>query len=129
MLPLPTGSAIGVGQNTYILNLFHPGAYNTGAQTTVGTDIGRWLGGAGTEIAAALVTNDYVSSGVIDSLGQIEAAEVGSLTATAGTAKGGVIDAFGKAETPEVPGGTFGVGNTSDGTSATTDLGGGFGNA
>ena len=52
-----------------------------------------------------------------------------SLTATAGTAKGGVIDAFGKAETPEVPGGTFGVGNTSDGTSATTDLGGGFGNA
>jgi len=128
MLPLPTGSAIGVGQNTYILNLFHPGAYNTGAQTTVGTDIGRWLGGAGTEIAAALVTNDYVSSGVIDSLGQIEAAEVGSLTATAGTAKGGVIDAFGSAETPEVPGGTFGVGNTSDGTSASADLGGGFGN-
>ena len=83
------------------------------------------MGGAGTEIAAALVTNDYVSSGVIDSLGQIEAAEVGSLTATAGTAKGGVIDAFGKAETPEVPGG-FGDGNTSDGTSATVDLGGGF---
>ena len=129
MLPLPTGSAIGVSQNTYILNLFNPAAYNTGAQTTVGTDQGRWLGGAGAEIAAALVTNDYISEGVIDSLGQIEAAEVDSLTATAGTSKGGVIDAFGKAETPEVPGGTFGVGNTSDGTSATTDLGGGFGNS
>ena len=87
------------------------------------------MGGGGEELAAASVTNDYISAGIIDSLGQIEAAEVGSLTATAGTAKGGVIDAFGKAETPEVPGGTFGVGNTSDGTSATTDLGGGFGNA
>jgi hypothetical protein len=123
MLPLPTGSTIGVSQNTYALNLFNPAAYNTGAATSGG----RFLGGAGAELAASTVTNDYISEGIIDSLGQIEAAEVDSLTATAGTSKGGVIDAFGKAEEPPVPGGTFGVGNTSDGTSGTVDPGGGFG--
>ena len=125
MLPLPTGSAIGVSQNTYILNLFNPAAYNTGA---LDASTGRYAGGAGAELAAASVASDYITDGIIDSLGQIEAAEVSSLTATAGTAKGGVIDAFGSAEIPEVPGGTFGVGNTSDGTSASPDAAGGFGN-
>ena len=127
MLPLPTGSAIGVGQNTYILNLFNPAAYNTGAATSGG----RFLGGAGAEIAAALVTNDYVSSGIIDSLGQIEAGGVDSLGATAGTSKGGSVDAFGHPDDADglgLDGGSMGD-NTGDGTSAGPDAAGGFGNA
>ena len=126
MLPLPTGSAIGVSQNTYILNLFNPAAYNTGAATSGG----RFLGGAGAELAASTVASDYVTHGIIDSLGHIEAGGVDSLGATAGTSKGGSVDAFGHPDDADglgLDGGSMGD-NTGDGTSAGPDAAGGFGN-
>jgi len=123
---LPGGSTIGVAQNVYALNLFNPAAYNTGA---LNIETGRYAGGAGAELAASSVTNDYVTHGVIDSVGQIEAAEVGSLSATAGTVKGGVLDPFGQPLEAGMVGGVFGGGgNTSDGGTGTADPGSGFGN-
>ena len=88
------------------------------------------MGGAGAELAAASVASDYITDGIIDSLGQIEARGVDSLGATAGTSKGGSVDAFGHPDDADglgLDGGSMG-GNTGDGTSAGPDAAGGFGN-
>ena len=114
---LPGGSTIGVSQNTYATNLFNPAAYNTGELGTGGI----YAGGTGPELAASISASDYITEGIIDAVGNIEAAEVGSLSATAGTVKGGAMDAHGDPEGEGLAGGTFGGGDNSNSGGTASD--------
>jgi hypothetical protein len=126
MLPLAAGQAIGVSQNTYAANLFNPAVYNTGDAGPGGV----FLGGSDAELAAASLTNDYITAGIIDSSGQMTFAGVGDLGATASSPKGGSVDPHGHPDELGIVGGTFGDGsNTGDGGAPSADAAGGFGNA
>ena len=117
---IPGGSAIGVSQNTYALNLFNPAAYNTGAATSNG----QFAAGAGAELAASISASDYITEGIIDALGHITDASITQLSATAGTLKGGPADPYGNPEDDEFGGGRFGGGdNSSDGGAAGSGAG------